>query len=1012
MSIVSSSPDYQLVFRSLPGNYLLLNPDDTVVECSAGFALVAGRPPATLVGQGVAAVWPNAPDLVKPLADMLAQVRRTSQPDSIFFPSAGPPTALSSQRLTGTPLFDTQGQQLYILLALEPAAASFSLPDAPTDSASSLSELQLQLDSTNLTLKQALTNVDIQRKRLHTLFMQAPAAIASLLGPEHVLELVNPGFQQLVGARPLLGKTIREGIPELQGQSFFELLDTVYNTGETYYGREKQAYIDRDNTGQPAPYYFNFIYQAIRNAADQVEGVLVFAYDVTEQVLAREQLKQSELELQTVNEELATTNEELATTNEELYASNEEYLASNTELSSTQQELRILNQELELRVKQRTQELELAQQEAERQRARLERFFMQAPAAICVLEGPNFVFDLVNPIYQQLFPHRRLLGQPLEIALAELADHTAMHTLRQVYKTGITHEERELPFTVLPKNGGPLKTVYFNYIQQARHNVEGVIDGILVFAYEVTEQVQARQKEAQSIRALETLTNTIPHLVWASTATGETDYFNQQWHTYTGSTLEEVKGTGWQQFIHPDDLPAVQEQWAFALQSGKPYQIEARLRSAVGIYRWFLIRATPSRNEQGVITKWYGADTDIHDQKRLEQALLESEQYFRVMADRVPVVIWITRADGRCTYLNQQWYEYTGQTEAQALDFGWLDVVHPEEAAQARTVFNDANARQVPFNFVYRLKGKDGSYRWFADMSQPKFNSNGEYEGFVGTVVDIHERKMAEQALRLASQKLATTNKELRAANQQSEQVNAELALTNEQLTRINQDLDNFVYTASHDLRQPVNNLAGVFEELKRSATFHDPEAEQLVAMFEGALNQIHSTIQGLAEVVHVQRRNEETPLEPVALLPLTNGVIQSMQSQVDAAEAEFVLDFEAVPSVRFAQLNLQSILYNLLSNALKYAHPDRKPIVHVSSEMTADGTPVLVVQDNGLGLDMSRYGEDLFKMFRRFHDHVAGSGMGLYLVNRIVQQAGGHIEVDSTVGVGTTFRLYLKVPE
>ncbi|HEX8426882.1 PAS domain-containing protein [Hymenobacter sp.] len=1004
MSIVSSSPDYQHIFRSLPGNYLLLNPDGTVVECSAGFAAVAGRPPEALVGGSLADAWPNGAHAAERLPELLELARSTGQPQTLSFPAAQTTSRpFPQQRITYGPLFDAQGQLLYLLLSLEPVAASPAV--APSDNAASVLALQQQLDTTNLTLQQALADADAQRKRLYSLFMQAPAAIASLTGPNHVFELVNPGYQQLVGKRPLLGKAFQEGIPELQGQNFFELLDAVYRTGETYYGREVVAFMDRENTGRLSPYHFNFIYQATRNATGQIEGVLIFAYDVTEQVLVRQQLEQSELELQTANEELATTNEEL-------HASNEEFLSSNAELFSTQQQLRVLNQELESRVKQRTQELELARQEAERQRARLERFFMQAPAAICVLEGPDFVFDLVNPIYQQLFPNRRLLGRQLKVALPELANHTALRTLRQVYETGVTHEEKALPFSVFSPEGDPPKTVYFNYIQQARYNAEGQIDGILVFAYEVTEQVQARQQEAQSARALETLTNAIPHLVWASSPTGETEYYNQQWYDYTGATFEEVQGNGWQQLIHPDDLPAVQEQWAAALLSGKPYQIETRLRSAAGTYRWFLVRASPSRNDQGVITKWYGADTDIHDQKRLEQALLESEQYFRIMTDRVPVVVWVTAPDGRCTYLNEQWYKYSGQTEAQALDFGWLDIVHPDEAALVRTVFWDANTRQVPFNFVYRLKGKDGTYRWFADMGQPKFNSDGEYEGFVGAVVDIHERKMAEHALRLASQKLATTNKDLRLANRQSELANEELALTNERLTRINQDLDNFVYTASHDLRQPVNNLAGVFEELKRSATFHDPEAEQLVQMFEGALSQVHSTIQGLAEVVHVERRNDQVPLEPVALLQLTHGVLQSMQSQVAAAQAEFELNFDAVPTVRFARLNLQSVLYNLLSNALKYAHPDRKPFVRVSSELAEDDTPVLVVQDNGLGLDMASYGDDLFKMFRRFHDHVAGSGMGLYLVNRIVQQAGGHIEVDSTVGVGTTFRIYLKVTE
>ncbi|MBC8084689.1 MAG: PAS domain-containing sensor histidine kinase, partial [Hymenobacter sp.] len=464
----------------------------------------------------------------------------------------------------------------------------------------------------------------------------------------------------------------------------------------------------------------------------------------------------------------------------------------------------------------------------------------------------------------------------------------------------------------------------------------------------------------------------------------------------------------WQKFVHPEDLPGLREHWAAALRNGRPYQAEARLRGAAGAYCWFLLRGQPFRDEYGVITSWLGINTDIQEQKRLEQALLESEHRFRIMADKVPVMIWVTRPDGQCTYLNQQWYEYSGQTQAEALGYGWLDAVHPEEADRTGDIFRDANARQIPFSLVYRLKARNGSYRWFVDTGQPKFSATNEYEGFVGSVVDIHERKMAEQALRLASQKLAITNKELRAAHQQSQLVNAELALTNERLTRINQDLDNFVYTASHDLRQPVNNLAGIFEELKRSATFHDPEAGQLVRMFEGALQQIHATIQDLAEVVYVERRNEQLPPEPVVLLPLTRGVIQSMQSQVNALQAEFQLDFTAVPTVRFARLNLQSILYNLLSNALKYAHPDRPPLVRVTTGLTERGTTVLLVQDNGLGLDLSRYEADLFKMFRRFHDHVVGSGMGLYLVNRIVQQAGGHIEVESTVGVGTTFRIHL----
>ncbi|WP_022824515.1 PAS domain-containing protein [Hymenobacter norwichensis] len=973
-------PDYQQVFRVLPGNHLLLAPQGKVLDCSAGFTLLAGLPLPEIVGGNGWDAWPAA---TEDIVTALAQVRRTRQPATLL---------LERQHLTFTPVLGEGNGLRYIMQSIENLSATSS-PSETNPPPPALPDSMLH---------RTLADASTQRVWLHSLFMQVPAAIAVLQGPKHIVTLANDAYQQLVGTRQLVGKTIREGLPELEGQLFFELLDQVYRTGESYFGHEMVAYLDRENNDQPTAYYFNFIYQAIRNATNEVEGVLVFAFDVTASVMGRRQLEQSESELQAANEELATLNEELQ-------AANEEFLTNNAELISTQQQLQMLNQQLEARVQRRTQAQALAQQEVERQRARLELFFMQVPAAICIFDGPDFVFELTNPAYQQIFPGRPMLGKPLLEVMPTIKGYPAWRTLHEVYETGITHEEKSVPIPIARTAGGPLEEAYFNYTQQARFDAQGQIDGVLVFAYEVTEQIRARQQEQRTARAFETMTNAIPHQVWTGTASGDMDYYNQQWYDYTGSTFEQTAGQGWQQFCHPDDLPQQQQQWHQALRTGQPYQAEARLRDQEGNFRWFLIRAQPFRNEQGVITKWFGSNTDVHEQKHLEQKLVESEEYFRLMADRVPIMLWVTVSDGQCLYLNKQWYDYTGQQEAEALGFGWTDAIHPDEAVQAGAAFRAANANQTPYSAVFRLKTKAGTYRWVVDAGLPKFNSSGEFEGFVGSVVDIHERKMAEHALRLASQKLANTNKELRAANQQSQQANLDLAATNEQLTRINQDLDNFVYTASHDLRQPVNNLAGVFEELKRSATFHDPEAEQLIEMFEGALHQIHSTIQELAEVVHVERRNEQFTPEAVELLPLTNGVIQSIQSQATAAHAEFQLDFSAAPTIRFARLNLQSILYNLLSNALKYAHPDRPPVVRVTTERQPNGTHVLLVQDNGLGLDLARYGNDLFKMFRRFHDHVSGSGMGLYLVNRIVQQAGGRIEVNSTLGVGTTFRIYPK---
>jgi signal transduction histidine kinase len=261
------------------------------------------------------------------------------------------------------------------------------------------------------------------------------------------------------------------------------------------------------------------------------------------------------------------------------------------------------------------------------------------------------------------------------------------------------------------------------------------------------------------------------------------------------------------------------------------------------------------------------------------------------------------------------------------------------------------------------------------------------------TLFDITDRRKYEQ--------------ELLRAKAQAEEQRELLQRQNEQLTRINADLDSFVYTASHDLKQPIHNMAGLFAEIKHSATFHDPTAAGMLTMFDQALQQILSTIEGLTEVVQQQRRLELTPVEAVELLPFVQEVIRSLKLADGQQQSIFTFDFSAAPSIRMARSGLQSILYNLLSNALKYAAPGRPLRVKVSSKML-NNMLVLSVQDNGRGIDLERYGDQLFQLFRRFHPEVEGLGMGLYLVNRLVHQAGGKIEVNSTEGEGTSFDLHL----
>ena len=270
------------------------------------------------------------------------------------------------------------------------------------------------------------------------------------------------------------------------------------------------------------------------------------------------------------------------------------------------------------------------------------------------------------------------------------------------------------------------------------------------------------------------------------------------------------------------------------------------------------------------------------------------------------------------------------------------------------------------------------------------------------------ELQQANRKLRDSLTELTVVRQELNDKNAHLHLANAEAQARNRQLDRTNQDLDNFVYAASHDLKQPVNNLAGLFGELRRTATFHDPEEAVVLRLFEECLGSLSTTITDLATVVQEQRGPIEQAFEPVSFEGLMAEVLGNLRPQFAAAQAQLASDFSALPELPYVSGSLRTILLNLLGNALKYRHPRRALRVRVRTYKTA-GQPVLEVTDNGLGIDLARHGTELFHLFRRFHPQAGeGTGVGLFLINRLVQAHGGGIEVDSEEGTGTTFRVRL----
>ncbi len=215
-------------------------------------------------------------------------------------------------------------------------------------------------------------------------------------------------------------------------------------------------------------------------------------------------------------------------------------------------------------------------------------------------------------------------------------------------------------------------------------------------------------------------------------------------------TTEQAQGDGWLQSIHPDDRPRIQVRWQNAVQTGRPYEVEQRLRDgATGAYRWFLVKAVPFTDAQGTILKYIGTCTDIEEQKRTEQQLKASEENLRVLAETVPQLVWTTGPDNRLDYCNQRYCEYTHAAFEQLQGHGWRQFLHPEEAEGVLAFRHQTLQTGEPYESECRLRnGQTGEYRWFLARGVPVRDETGQIVKWFGTNTDIEDQKRIEEALR------------------------------------------------------------------------------------------------------------------------------------------------------------------------------------------------------------------------------------------------------------------------
>ena len=647
--------------------------------------------------------------------------------------------------------------------------------------------------------------------------------------------------------------------------------------------------------------------------------------------------------------------------------------------------------------------------------------FMALPGVVGIVKGPDNVLILANDSALKLWGKEMdIVGQPLSATIPELQDQGVFELFDRVRQTGQPYFAHEAPVTTL-RTGIPeiryFDLVYLPYYEEGA----SLPSGVFTMSYDVTETVLAKQKaeaaqrEAERQKRLyEAITNNTLDLLYIFDLNYRFTYANKALLDMWGKTWEETIGKGllengydfWQAERHEREIDQV-------VATRKPIRGEISFPHATLGNRLYDYIFVPVFNERGEVEAVAGTTRDITDIKLAEQEVRESNERFRNLADQSPMIIYIVEPNAEATmsYFNTVYLRYTGLKYEEALDRAWIDIVHPDDVQSVYDIYVPAFESRQPYTLpAVRLRRHDGVYRWHLFKGTPRYLSSGEFMGFVGVGIDIHEQKLAEEALKQSEEQL----------QQKIAERTAELERTVEELRRSNASLEEFAYAASHDLKEPIRKIHFFGDRIKE--TIGDemkPEVKRYFERMDGASKRMGTLIDDLLSYSQVSIRPRI--IEEVNLNRLIEQVLEDLDLEIEDKDA--VVTVDKLFTIRGHQRQLQQAFQNLIGNALKYSRPGIAPQIHIGYRkvvgretglhLSADEREkefyCVTIRDNGIGFEQAE-AERIFNVFTRLHgmDEYKGTGIGLSIVRKVVENHNGHIWAVSEPGQGATFYLLL----
>lgn len=535
-----------------------------------------------------------------------------------------------------------------------------------------------EIEGVLVTCREETKSVDLKRsladseKKFKNLVMNSPIGITILRGPDLKIELANEMILKIwrKEKKKVIGEKILDVFPELEGQKFLELLKEVYLKKQPV--KEFEFPIMMKNGKENDKFYLDFELDPLLENDGSITGIMVTANDVTEKVESKVQASRAEemLRLAVEASEMAIWEIDLKTDKVNYTKKLLDIFGIDPSAELTLEEIRnqiypsdrhgIVKEAFEVAMKTGNYKFEtrlvkpdgsivrvrtigkifndeqgnpakiigtlrditqdeINQHALERSERRLRNLILNAPVSIGILNGPDYVVEIMNESALKLMGKTRdqMLNKPILEVMTELDTKVAKLLLDNVYYSGKSFSAAEFPVKLSRK--GKLEKVYVNFEYNPLLNGQGKVYGIMVVGTEVTEQVRAHHKVEESESRFRLLADSMPQFVWSADKDGNINYFNQAVFDFSGLSPEQIKNGGWIEIVHPDERKKNTSKWKEAIETGTDFIFEHRFKRHDGTYRWQLSRAIPQRDEKDKIQQWIGTSTDINDIKEQEQ---------------------------------------------------------------------------------------------------------------------------------------------------------------------------------------------------------------------------------------------------------------------------------------------------------------------------------------------------------------------------------------------------------